>query len=55
MTVSQAYKAHVNALTSQALAGSEFAVKSLACLSLLAEGWRYGDPDPSSDDETSRT
>lgn len=46
MTVSEHYKAHVEYLEALATAGDEMAMRSLACLSLLAEGWRYGDPDP---------
>lgn len=46
MTISEHYKAHIDLLEAMAEAGDEVAVKSLACLALLAEGWRYGDPDP---------
>lgn len=47
MTLSEHYKAHVELLERLAEAGDEMATRSLACLALLAEGWRYGDPDPS--------
>lgn len=51
MTTSELFKAHVMELQAKAEAGDEFANKSLACLSLLAEGWRYGDPDPTDPDD----
>ncbi len=54
MTISELYKSHVDALSQQAKAGDELALKSLACLSLLAGGWRYGDPNPDDDSKTGR-
>lgn len=45
-TTSQLFKEHVDALLALAERDDLMARKSLACLSLLAEGWRYGDPDP---------
>ena len=49
MTVSDHYRAHVELLERLAEAGCEMSAKSLAALALLAEGWRYGDPDPVDD------
>jgi hypothetical protein len=46
MSTSQRYREHVDALLVMAEAGDDFAAKSLACLALICEGWRYGDPDP---------
>jgi hypothetical protein len=46
MTISELFKGHVDELLRRANSGDEFAGKSLACLSLLTDGWRYGDPDP---------
>ena len=46
MSTSEAFKAHVDELERRAEGGDSFAAKSLAALALLAEGWRYGDPDP---------
>jgi hypothetical protein len=44
---SELFKAHVDELTRRVEEHDDvFAQKSLACLALLAEGWRYGDPDP---------
>lgn len=48
-SVSELYREHVEFLERMAEAGCETSTKSLACLSLLAEGWRYGDPDPVDD------
>lgn len=45
MTFSEHYKAHVDALTALAEAGDEMAIRSLCCMSMLAQGWRYGDPE----------
>ena len=45
-SVSELYHDHVRELERRAEAGDEFALKSLCCLSLVCEGWRYGDPDP---------
>lgn len=50
MTVASAYEEHVTELERRAIAGDEFAVRSLACMVLLKEGWKPGDPDPSDDD-----
>lgn len=47
MTLNDAYSEHVAILVRLAEDGDEVAGRSLACLALLAEGWRYGDPDPS--------
>lgn len=49
MTTSEHYKALVDELLGKAEAGDLLAVRCLAALSLLAEGWRYGDPDPRDD------
>ena len=46
MTVSDHYREHVEMLEKLADAGDEIAAKSLACIALVCEGWRYGDPDP---------
>lgn len=46
MTVSEHFKSLVDELQRRAECGDEFSLKSLAALALLAEGWRYGDPDP---------
>lgn len=43
---SRLYREHVETLLAAAEAGDEIAAKSLACLALVCEGWRYGDPDP---------
>ena len=51
MTTSEAYRAHVELLQDLAEQGDETAAKSLACLALLSEGWRYGDPDPLAPDD----
>lgn len=45
-STSELFKEHVDALVALSEGGDLMARKSLACLSLLAEGWRYGDPDP---------
>jgi hypothetical protein len=41
---------HVAELERRALAGDEFATRSLCAMVLLKEGWRPGDPDPSDGD-----
>ena len=41
----RAFVAHVKDLESRGIAGDVHAVKSLACMSLLAEGWRPSSPD----------
>jgi hypothetical protein len=46
MTTSEHFTAHVLELEARALAGDEFSIRSLCAMSLLAEGWRVGDPDP---------
>lgn len=43
---SRLYREHVETLLAAAEAGDEIAARSLACLALVCEGWRYGDPDP---------
>lgn len=43
---SRAFREHVDTLLSRALEGDDDANRSLACIALLAAGWRYGDPDP---------
>lgn len=45
-TVSDLYLEHVLWLQDQADRGDVNACKTLACLGLLASGWRWGDPDP---------
>lgn len=50
VTVSEHFKAHVDELLKRSLEGDSFATKSLVALSLLRQGWRYGDPDPDGDD-----
>lgn len=46
LSTSDLFKQHIDALMALAENEDLMARKSLACLSLLAEGWRYGDPDP---------
>lgn len=46
---SKAYKALVDELMAKSEAGDLFAVRCLGALSLVCEGWRYGDADPSDD------
>ena len=50
-SVSELYHDHVRELERRAEAGDEFALKSLCCLSLVCEDWRYGDPDPVDPDD----
>ncbi len=45
MTTSEQFKAHVLILEAKALSGDEFATRSLCAMAMLAEGWRYGDPE----------
>ena len=45
-STSTAYKALVDELVAKAEAGDRLASRCLAALSLMGEGWRYGDPDP---------
>lgn len=40
------FKEHIDLLRSLQDAGDEIAAKSLACMVLLLDGWRFGDPDP---------
>ncbi len=47
MNTTDAFVAHVKDLQGRAALGDGFAIKSLAALALLSEGWRPGDPDPS--------
>lgn len=49
MTTSDLFKAHVDELSRRSEAGDEFATRTLACLALVCEGWRHGDPDPDGD------
>ncbi len=46
---SKAFKAHIDELRARAEGGDVVSIKSLSAIALLAEGWRYGDPDPSDD------
>lgn len=43
---SKAYKTLVDDLVKRGEAGDTLAVRCLSAMSLLCEGWRYGDPDP---------
>ncbi len=45
-SVSEHFREHINELERRAASGDEFAVRSLCCLALVLDGWRYGDPDP---------
>jgi hypothetical protein len=47
--VSIAYKALIDELLQKVEAGDDLATRCLAALSLVCEGWRYGDSDPSDD------
>lgn len=49
MSTSEAYKVLVDELVAKAEAGDALAVRCLSALSLVCEGWRYGDPDPTDD------
>lgn len=40
-----AFVAHVKDLEARAIDGELHAVKSLACMALLVDGWRPSDPD----------
>jgi hypothetical protein len=40
-----AFMKHVKKLEAMAVNGDKDAVRSLACMALLAEGWRPGGPD----------
>ena len=40
-----AFVTHVKDLERLAIGGDEHAVRSLACMALLVEGWRPSDPD----------
>lgn len=46
MSTSEQFRDHIEALERLAMARDELATRSLACMALLANGWRYGDPDP---------
>ena len=46
MTTSEAYRLHIAVLEALASTGDDLAAKSLACITLIESGWRYGDPDP---------
>ena len=46
MTVSEAFRLHVEELARRAVFGDCFAVQSLSVIALVASGWCYGDPDP---------
>jgi hypothetical protein len=50
-TTSRAYKALVDELQAKWEAGDELAARCLSAMSLLAAGWRYGDPDPLDPDD----
>lgn len=50
MTLLDAYDAHIRALEAAAPT-DETAARSLACITLLIQGWRPGDPDPREDDD----
>ena len=45
--ISASFKQHIADLILLSECNDIVAKKSLACLSLLSDGWRYGDPDPS--------
>lgn len=53
-TISELYLAHIEDLTARADRGDESARKTLACISLITSGWRYGDPDPDESEATLR-
>lgn len=42
---SKAFREHVKELERLALAGDEFATRSLCAIALVVEGWRPDDPD----------
>ncbi len=46
MTLSDHFKAHIDALERLASEGDEMSIRSLAAINLIHAGWRYGDPDP---------
>ena len=48
---SEAYKALVGDLREKAETGDMRANQILSAFALLIEGWRYGDPDPTDDDD----
>lgn len=50
MSVSSAFIEHVDELERRALAGDDFATRTLCAMVLLREGWRPGDPDPDGPD-----
>lgn len=49
MTVSEAFRKHIEELESRAIYGDMFAAQSLDAIALVVTGWRYGDPDPTDD------
>ena len=44
-TTRELFEAHVNAVLAKAEDGDDFAIKTLACMALLAEGFPDGDGD----------
>lgn len=46
MTVSEAFRQHVEELQRRSIFGDRFAAQSLSAIALVASGWSYGDPDP---------
>ena len=45
--VSEEFKLLIEELVEKATAGDNVAAACLGAMALLADGWRYGDPDPS--------
>lgn len=43
---SEQFREHIEQLERLAISGDELAIRSLSCMALLVNGWRYGDPDP---------
>lgn len=48
-STSDAFREIVEELERRSEFGDSFATQCLACMDLLATGWRYGDPDPEDD------
>jgi hypothetical protein len=48
-SVASAFSEHIDELERRAMAGDDFATRSLCAMVLLKEGWRPGDPDPEDD------
>ena len=48
---SREYARLANEVYERAIAGDEFCARVLGAMSLLASGWRYGDPDPVEPDD----